>query len=153
MRSLSVRKVVERVGLVMVVLAAFVGSSLSSPPQANAHPQSQASIAGCTTVNNVAVNQVQWSGIFQDYWYSSQLTTTGCGSTSNIRAATNTMHGPTCASLRVRLFPSSGGSIVPRGWQYVCPSFGYVELANYILTGTTYRVESDLGAATVSVIH
>jgi hypothetical protein len=63
------------------------------------------------------------------------------------------MNGPTCVKLRVRLFPSSGGSIVPRGYQFVCPSYGYVELANYIIAGTVYRVESGLGTATVTVQH
>lgn len=102
----------------------------------------------CNTVYNVSVNTSAGT-----YWYSSKMTTTGCGSTSNIRVSTSTMHGPTCASFRVRLFPSSGGEIVPRGFQFVCPGSNNVELANYIIAGTVYRVESKLGSATVTVVH
>lgn len=112
---------------------------------------SEIAISSCTTVNNVNVNVP--NAAITSYWFSGNLFTTGCGSQSDIKVATSTMHGPTCAPLRVRLFPSSGGSIVPRGFLFVCPSNGFVQLANFILPGTKYRVEDDLGPSVVSVQH
>lgn len=112
-------------------------------------------VAGCQQVGNVSVSTPR-AGDYggTEYWYSSKLTTTGCTSSYTIRAKTSDYAGIQCAKLRVRLFPSSGGSsITPRNYVFVCPYAGWVELANYIIPGTQYRVESDNGAVKVTVEH
>lgn len=145
-----------RLVLGVLVCLMLVGSSGLSTAAVTAAPSATdhalPTLQGCSNATAYVTNAV-WSHWWIDYWHSQNLTTSGCGPTYNIRASTNDMAGGTCISLRVRLFPSHGGpSIVPRGWQYTCPGTT-IELANYVLAGTTYRVESDNGSATVRVQH
>mgnify|MGYP007095987611 CR=1 FL=1 len=95
--------------------------------------------------------RVNWLVVHHE---SQSLYTTGCGWAYTIRARTNDMDGPTCVQLRVMLYPSNGNPpFAPRGWLYVCPGSGMLELANYIIPGTHYKVESRHGRATVYVEH
>lgn len=95
--------------------------------------------------------RVNWLVVHHE---SQSLYTTGCGWAYTIRASTNDMDGVSCVQLRVMLYPSNGSApFAPRGWLYVCPGSGMLELANYIIPGTHYKVESRHGRATVYVEH
>lgn len=102
------------------------------------------SSALCTSVNGVRVTTL----LSGQYYYSAKMTTTGCTVTFPGTISAAVAGG--CAYLRVRLFPSAGGEIVPRDWAWVCT--GMQELANYVAVGTKYRIESQT-SATVNVQH
>ncbi len=148
---MQLRSLFARVAVALVV---FAVSGLVAPQITRAQSGS-VGILACSTVSSVSVRQQVWVNVLTSYHASGRLTTTGCNSNYTIKASTSSFPDGTgeCAKLRVRLFPSSGGEIVPRSPVYVCPGAGYIELANYIIAGTSYRVESTNGPITVSVQH
>lgn len=67
-----------------------------------------------------------------------------CGSINIVRSTLEPLigSGTTCANMRIRFYPTSGGSWVTN-YQLVCTGVGAAKLATSVINGTKYRVEAD----------
>jgi hypothetical protein len=130
MKTLRRRSAIIAAGLVMAVASLVVG------------PATQASAAGCNYFTEPFI------GTMNDYsytWMHWVPSTSGCRDINIQNVWNQNGSNNACIQLRVRFYPSTGGSI-ENSWKQFCGGWGSLVIASNVKDTTQYRVEARYGS-------